>query len=184
VHYTIEFGGELPGVRVRTGGAANRPGFMQLSDEIVDDPRFRPGTSILVDHSELDARPLSTNDLAAIGDHNVRLARRFGGAPIAIVAPSDLTFGLSRQAGGLSGCVGLRICTFRSHEAALAWLSYGVFVPLIGSSTVSVQSGSRHSHTSAGSLPTRGQHRFVSTHAREGLTSPSESNKSRFRGLS
>jgi hypothetical protein len=122
VHYTIEFGGELPGVRVRTGGAANRPGFMQLSDEIVDDPRFRPGTSILVDHSELDARPLSTNDLAAIGDHNVRLARRFGGAPIAIVAPSDLTFGLSRQAGGLSGCVGLRICTFRSHEAALAWL--------------------------------------------------------------
>jgi hypothetical protein len=122
VEHRIEFGGEPQDVTVTTAGDADRAGFAAFNEDLVAHPAFRPGMAILIDHSALDSVLLTGDDLAAIADHVKAIEPRFGGGPIAIVAPDAFLFGLARASVREAGFDRLAPQTFATHEEAVAWL--------------------------------------------------------------
>jgi len=48
---------------VTTSGDAERDGFVRINEELLAHPRFRPGLTLLVDHTDLSLAPLSHADL-------------------------------------------------------------------------------------------------------------------------
>ena len=63
---------------------------------------------------------LTTNELISIADHGKKTLKK--AAKVAIVAPSDLTFGLSRMHGVYREQDSLDANVFRSKEEAINWL--------------------------------------------------------------
>ncbi|MDX6414867.1 MAG: hypothetical protein QOH23_2277 [Gaiellaceae bacterium] len=122
MRHSIEFGGDRRDVTVTTHGSATPEGFIQFNEELVDDPRFRPGMAILIDHSDLDVTPLTDVDIRAIAYCIVRLGERLGDSLAAVVAPSSLGHGLARASISFVRPTALRLETFRSADDALDWL--------------------------------------------------------------
>jgi hypothetical protein len=120
--HTFDFAGKDADVTVTTSGVADAAGFAQMNDELVAHPRFRPGMSILVDHSALDVTSLRAGDVQAIAQAVTAMASSIGPGSIAIVAPTKVGFGVARMSEGLAGPAELRTRTFRSRTAAVEWL--------------------------------------------------------------
>ena len=55
--YTIDFSGSPQDVTITTFGPASREGLVGFVQDLVDDPRYRPGMFILVDHLDSTPRP-------------------------------------------------------------------------------------------------------------------------------
>lgn len=119
--YRIVFD-ESGGIVVTTGGTAERRGFVRFIDEIVDDPRFHPGTTVLVDHSALDMHPLRTDDMQAVAEAVGRLNDRIGRTVVAIVTPASVGYGLSRQFSAFADDSDLRVRVFTTRAEAAGWL--------------------------------------------------------------
>jgi hypothetical protein len=80
---------------IRIGGELTLEGLLEGRRRLLEDPRLRPGMSVLFDYSGADARLLTVDDIRqAAGDaQTVRLGLR----AVAVVAADDLTFGLARM---------------------------------------------------------------------------------------
>jgi hypothetical protein len=123
VEHTIEFGGHpLFDVVITTRGSADLAGVKLFGEELMADPRFRAGSTILVDHSELDARPLTASDLSEIGRVASGRTEQLGDTVFAIVVPNTLTFGMARQSSILAGPLESAFHIFYSRDEAEAWL--------------------------------------------------------------
>jgi hypothetical protein len=122
VRWTVEFEAEPHDVTVTTSEAATRQGFFEMLDELTCHPRWRPGMSVLLDHSALDAIPLDGLDIEAIAVRLNSLGSRFGNMLVAIVAPDAYTAGLAAVAIRFASPVEFSAQIFASHEEALAWL--------------------------------------------------------------
>jgi hypothetical protein len=122
MEYRIEFGGDPQDVTLTTSGEADLHTFRKMNDELTSDSRFRPGMKILVDHSELDVSPLTSDEIRGIADSVSQAGDMFGEASIAIVAPQTSTFGVARQSASLAAVPGLRVGTFGLRANALEWL--------------------------------------------------------------
>jgi hypothetical protein len=124
VEYTIEFGAHpLVDVTITTSGRADVDGFRRINDQVVADSRFRPGSTLLFDHSALDARSLTPSDIAQIAGMGGAL-----GEPglIVLVVPDAFTFGLARQGSTMAGpAISDSVRIFYSRDDAEAWLSAG-----------------------------------------------------------
>jgi hypothetical protein len=122
VEFRIDFGGDPQDVTITTSGRADLEGFERFNEALVSDPRYRPGMTILVDHSQLDASSLSPEEVEAIGNAVTRLADRIGPSLVAIVSGDRVTFGQA----GISVAYGppgpIRIRVFYALEEALDWL--------------------------------------------------------------
>jgi len=91
----------------------------------VSDPKFQPGTSLL-----LDVRRCTDNPSAGeFRDWAARLAarRRSGLASrcALVIGPQTLQFGLARMAAAYLDLQGMELEIFQNLEAAFAWLSPG-----------------------------------------------------------
>jgi hypothetical protein len=122
MEFRIEFGGEPQDVTLTTSGRANADGFRQMNEELVSDPRFRPGMAILVDHSELDVSGLGPDDVEAIGASVIRLGDLIGPSPVAIVGADMMTVAVSRVSRAYASPAPLRARSFYGRDEALAWL--------------------------------------------------------------
>jgi hypothetical protein len=122
VEYTIEFGGTAQDVTITTSGPATVEGLVGFVTELVANPRYRPGMAILVDHTELDARPLSARDIQALADTVIRLDAQIGPSRAAIVVPDPLTFGFARMYEQEAEAAQVRSKVFYSRSEALDWL--------------------------------------------------------------
>ena len=122
MEYRIEFGDGPPHVVVETAGEADSEGVAAFNEAIVGHPQFRPGMTILVDHSSLDATLLTEADIAAIAAHVRRLEPAFGDARVALVAPDAFTEGLARFSVREAAFERLAPRTFPSRSDAVDWL--------------------------------------------------------------
>jgi hypothetical protein len=123
VEHAIEFGGQsLFDVVITTGGSADLEGVKLFGEELITDPRFRAGSTVLVDHSELDLRPLTESDLQEIGRIASGLAERLGDTLFAVVVPDSFTFGRARQSTTLAQPLDSAVRIFYSRDDAEAWL--------------------------------------------------------------
>jgi hypothetical protein len=122
VEHRIELADAPPHVTVTTEGEADADGFAAFNEAIVSHPGFRPGMTILVDHSGLDASLLNADDIAAIAAHAKSLEAEFGDSAVAVVAPDAFTFGLARVSVREADFARLAPRTFASRSDAVDWL--------------------------------------------------------------
>jgi hypothetical protein len=107
---------------VTTFGVARVDDFRRMSQALIDDPRFRPGMPILVDHSSLDASVVTPTDVRAIGDFVATIGDRIGASSIAVVVPDKLTFGFVRMGELRANQPQLNVQIFYSLPEAVQWL--------------------------------------------------------------
>jgi hypothetical protein len=120
--YTIEFGGTPQDVTVATSGTATVDGIKGYLEDLVSDPRYRPGMVILMDHTRLDVSSLTANDMRAIASFAVYLGNRLGNPLIAHVSPTPSAFGVTRMTRTYAEEAASRSRVFYTRDAALAWL--------------------------------------------------------------
>jgi hypothetical protein len=119
--FTVSF--EPGRVVVETSGVAARGGFTRFIDSIVEDPRFRPGMPVLVDHSKLDMDGLTTADMQAVADAVLHRNARIGRSLVAIVTPASVAYGLTRQFTAFADLADIRVRIFGSRAEADDWLT-------------------------------------------------------------
>jgi hypothetical protein len=91
--------------------------------ELASDPRWRPGTAVLVDHSALDASALTGRDVEEIAAFIVDLDDRYGPAAVALVTPDAYTEGLLDVVIRYIARARMRARTFPSRDHAAEWLT-------------------------------------------------------------
>jgi len=99
---------------------SNAPGVEELFAALDDAAEGDPTRLRLWDFSSTGLR-LSADEVRAVADYS--RTKQFPPSRIAIVAPDDLAFGLSREFGAFRVEEQWRIEVFRSVEEARAWLT-------------------------------------------------------------
>ena len=108
---------------IKTSGCATLEGFDAFLEAMLSDPRWRPGMSILGDHSELDMSGLSSQDIENLVSSRLLRADAIGTGRLAIVAGESLTFGFGRVAEAYAeNVLPYRMNIFYTTDEALAWL--------------------------------------------------------------
>ncbi len=122
MHYTLEFKQGI--FEVKTSGDADVIMFKEFIHEIVNHEKWLPGNPILVDHTDMNAGPLESNDLKKIADYCKKYSKSLGPAKCAILAARDLEFGIGRM---WQVFVEINVWDvtqqiFKTREKALEWL--------------------------------------------------------------
>jgi hypothetical protein len=113
-------------VEVVTHGDANVPGMAAMIAGLLTDTRWEPGGAILVNHTDLNAAPLTVAHVQAIADMGSQARKQVGKARVAHVVSRDLEFGLVRMWEALiDGHWDASAMCFRSYDEAVAWLKRG-----------------------------------------------------------
>jgi hypothetical protein len=122
VDFAITFRVHPKAAVITTFGVARVDDFRQMSQALIDDPRYRPGMPLLVDHSSLDASVLTPTDIRAIGDFVATIGDKIGASSIAVVVPDKLTFGFVRMGELRANQPQLNVQIFYSLPEAVQWL--------------------------------------------------------------
>ena len=122
VKYTIEFSGSPQDVTITTFGPASREGLVGFVQDLVDDPRYRPGMFILVDHLALDATTMTGDDVRAQAERVIKLEERLGQCKLAIVVPTALAFGYARMYELHAAETQVHSRVVYTRDEGLAWL--------------------------------------------------------------
>ena len=112
-------------VEVVTHGDGDVAVFQKFLNEVLRLPNWKPGFPILIDHSDLNARPLGVDGMQMLADMINASRVELGTSRMAILVPGDLEYGLGRmwQAyiedkwNGASE-------VFRSRKNAVDWLNH------------------------------------------------------------
>ena len=88
----------------------------------VEDPEIRPGMKEIVDLSEVTLLELPADSIRRLIDFELAHPEPFHEARMAIVAPHDLPYGLSRMYQILSDEAGAEVGVFRDRPEAERWL--------------------------------------------------------------
>ena len=117
VHYNDEF------FEVTTHGDAEPGGFEEFIDLMLGHEKWKPGTTFLVDLSELNAVPLSEADVRTIAVMCGRRRAQFGRARCALLARRNVEYGLARMwEVYVEGEWDVTEHLFRSRDEAISWL--------------------------------------------------------------
>ena len=84
-------------VIVTASGVFDLKEFLEGRERVLNDPRFRSGMNVLVDHSQLDLSTASIHDVRAAASSAAQRYATSGPGRIAIVAPHSVAFGLGRM---------------------------------------------------------------------------------------
>jgi hypothetical protein len=124
VNYDIEFTESEPfEVVVTTAGKATAAEMADGRRRLLDDPRFRAGMSLLVDHSLLDNSGITRDEVQRAAMSLNRDRARSGLEYIALVAPTTMNFGLARMFEALAGDdLEGSVIVVRTREEAYSWI--------------------------------------------------------------
>lgn len=108
----------------KTSGDAQADQFDKLLDSMLSHEQWNPGISILHDHSDLNAGPLTVNEVKDIANMCAKRRDLIGEAKFAVVVSRDLEFGLARMwATYIEGRWQASARIFRSRNEAIDWLT-------------------------------------------------------------
>jgi hypothetical protein len=110
-------------LRIHVSGRAESGEFERFYDELVADPRFRPGMKILADFRELDLGQLHAGSIASIGRAVADREEQWGAARYAIVVPNSMAFGLVRMAELTAHLQQMTVWPVYTLADAEAWLA-------------------------------------------------------------
>ena len=93
-------------------------------DQTLQQPSFKKNTHAIWNLTCADIHHLSESDMLEVIAHMVASSKKRGAAyKVAIVAPSDVNFGLSRMFEAHGSQLPIAISIFRSMEHARQWIS-------------------------------------------------------------
>lgn len=109
--------------QVKSSGDAELQCFKDLMEDLFSHEQWRPDGTVLVDHTELNTAPLSTEELLEIATFGKVYRKQVGKTKFAILVNRDLEFGMGRmwQVFTTDGRESLRRI-FRSRDEAVSWL--------------------------------------------------------------
>ncbi|MFC1868992.1 hypothetical protein ACFL0H_12785 [Thermodesulfobacteriota bacterium] len=108
---------------VKTYGDAEPDGFRDIIDHLLAHANWKPGTTFLVNHSELNSGPLSVDDVESIAQMSVRPGAQWGQARCALLVARDLEYGMARMwEVFVEGKWDVIEHLFRSRDKAISWL--------------------------------------------------------------
>jgi len=126
MYWTIEWLDEPGYVRVALSGPYSLDDIPQMVSDIGARDFWRPGRSLLIDDSAVDVVNCTTYDIEKMSEIFSKLDDTFGKSKVAIVAGSDLQYGLARQFQSLAEINTLaQIGVFRDACDAIHWLGFG-----------------------------------------------------------
>jgi hypothetical protein len=110
-------------LEVKTYGDAELQIFKDFIRNIFTHENWQPGGALLINHSELNAAPLTTDEIREMADFTKPFLSQIGQAKIAILVARDLEFGVGRmwQVFASEGRESARE-VFRSRDEAISWL--------------------------------------------------------------
>ena len=120
-HYDFE----LNIIEFDTHGLATTNGIIEMLHSVIELCIQNETADIIVDHSNLDARQLSKDDILKISCHFSKAIDIFKTRKIAHIAAKDLQFGLVRMWEifvELKGFQDLPLMTFRNKKSAIEWI--------------------------------------------------------------
>jgi hypothetical protein len=88
---------------------------------LLSDPELQPGMNMISDHSNRESAP-TREMVKAVPSLAAELAKRIGKFRCAVVAPSDVAFGMTRMTEAYSNGSDVEVMAFRTVEEAEAWL--------------------------------------------------------------
>lgn len=97
--------------------------LLKVGSEIGNDPRYHRGLKRLCDLSALDRIEISTEQTWALRDPDTGLGQYVAGGAIALVAPGDYLYGMTRMHMQILDDLPAEIEIFRDLESARAWLA-------------------------------------------------------------
>ncbi|HUS19479.1 MAG TPA: hypothetical protein VMZ25_07495 [Terriglobales bacterium] len=112
--------------------------FTEATRELLrwDDARLRKLAAGLVDQTNAAAFNVEPARVQALVDLDIQLAQKVRrGLLVAVAAPGDLQYGMSRMWQSLADVTGFEIMVFRNHALAMTWLrsrasqKFGVELP-------------------------------------------------------
>lgn len=83
---------------------------------------YKPGLGTLWDLRSADVSRMTSEDLRRMRSSRAQLRDRRGHSRVALLADSDLTFGIARMSGTIAELPGLPIGVFRTEAEAIVWL--------------------------------------------------------------
>lgn len=109
-------------LEITLSGALRLEEFQRLNEQLVNDPRFRPGLALLVDLSALDVSALSDTELEHLTTMVGERDWDYLPAAVALVAPDHETFESARLYRAYLGGSKSNRQLFTNRTDALAWL--------------------------------------------------------------
>ncbi|NIA13136.1 MAG: hypothetical protein GWP08_03575 [Nitrospiraceae bacterium] len=111
----------------RYWGNVTSEDMLEQARLVNEDHRIGPGTRELVDLRGVERVSASTESLKAVIENDSREPERYRGFRVGVVAPDDLTFGLTRMYATMTevGDAPSVIKAFRTMEEAKQWLGIG-----------------------------------------------------------
>jgi hypothetical protein len=122
MEFTIEFEAHGVDVLITTNGVANADGFLRLNRALTADARFRPGMAVLVDHSSLDTRRLTEEDLRETAASFAEMRDRVGTSKIAFLVSGRPSAEQVETARAHAQPMETEMREFYSRADAIAWL--------------------------------------------------------------
>lgn len=108
--------------RVRIEGRVTTEEVLQYRRDLLADPAFRPGMSVLVDATTADTTAISGSALESIAENLVALSPGAAPGRLAVVVESNATFGLARRYEVLTEGAPTRVRAFRDEAEAMEWI--------------------------------------------------------------
>lgn len=119
---TFEIDPQL-GIRiVRFSGAITEAEFLDAFRKLWSDPAYDPTFPEIVDLSQASKISVGQPTIRQLAQTAVQVHADTVGTKVAIYAPTDLTFGLSRMYSVFVGASPDLYRVFRERDAAVAWL--------------------------------------------------------------
>jgi hypothetical protein len=119
-----EYNAETRRLRTKLWGSVSDADLVLLAKSVAEDERIVCDTKELVDLSGVERVNVSQDGLRSVTEVELANPEKFQGFRSAIVAPTDLLYGMARMFENLSKSLGApsRNKAFRDEEAARAWL--------------------------------------------------------------
>ena len=110
-------------VYLKYSGMVTAEILIAMREQFISDPAFAPGMSFLVDFREASLLELDEGALRRVSAHGRAIGSEWGAHRSAVVAPSDLEFGVSRIFAVIGERPGLELQVFRDLASASQWLA-------------------------------------------------------------
>ena len=95
--------------------------IVETINKSVQDPKFRPGFSVLSDHSQV-REPITAQQAEQTIEHLVNLSDSMAGSRWAVVTTTAASYGMMRMLSVLAERVPMEVQVFSSQSEAEVWL--------------------------------------------------------------
>ena len=110
-------------LEMKTYGIFAFDDLARMIEQIIIDPKWKPGMNIIADFREVDVRGVSVKEIYEAKDLHTQYNDLAGEGKIATILGSNLAYGFSRMYQAIAGTdVKSRIMTFRDYENGVDWI--------------------------------------------------------------